>query len=446
MKGLTYPKYKMSGIEWLGEIPEHWEIWRLKHLCKRSALYGANEPADSYASEGARFLRTTDITDDGKLIGEGVYLPMEAVREYLLEEGDILFSRSGTIGRSFQYRKETHGPCAYAGYLVRFVPGPILNPSFAFYFSKSKLFERWLAGVVISSTIGNVNGKKFANLELPCPSFKEQHAISVFLNREASRIDGLIEKKRRQIELLQEKRQALISHAVTKGLNPNAKMKDSGIEWLGEIPEHWVVRKLKHIAAVNFSSVDKHSVEGEKPVHLCNYVDVYYNDYITPDIAFMEATATQEEIWRFTLKRGDVLVTKDSEEWNDIAVSAYVADELQGVVCGYHLAHIRANPVASCGEYIFRAFSARGINDQFRVEATGITRYGLSKYALDNSLFPVPPFKEQRAISAFLDRETSRIDMLINKVEESMETLREYRTALISAAVTGKIDVRGVKV
>ena len=142
------------------------------------------------------------------------------------------------------------------------------------------------------------------------------------------------------------------------------------------------------------------------------------------------------------MREGDVLITRDSEDWNDIAVPALAGEALQGVICGYHLAHVRPNQAAAFGRYLFRAFSARGVNDQFRVEANGITRYGLNKYAVKASLFPVPPLEEQKAIAAFLDRETAKIDALVDKNREVIEKLQEYRTALISAAVTGKIDVR----
>ncbi|MDI9384170.1 MAG: restriction endonuclease subunit S, partial [Verrucomicrobiota bacterium] len=276
----------------------------------------------------------------------------------------------------------------------------------------------------------------------PIPAIDEQRAIAAFLDRETARIDGLIEKKRRQIELLREKRSALISHAVTKGLDPNAKMKDSGIEWLGEIPEHWELRRLKYIASVQFSNVDKNTFEGEEPVRLCNYIDVYKNELIKDDFEFMQATATRAEIRKFTLRQGDVVITKDSESWTDIAVPAYVADQLQGVICGYHLAQIRAKFQILDGKYLFRAFASKAINYQFQVASTGITRYGLGNYLLENGLLVLPPLPEQRAIAAFLDRETARIDSLIEKVEKSIELLREYRTALISAAVTGRIDVR----
>lgn len=231
---------------------------------------------------------------------------------------------------------------------------------------------------------------------------------------------------------------------------PYPKYRPAGLEWVPQIPEHWEVRKLKHIATVTFSNVDKKSDDGEVSVRLCNYTDVYYNDYITPDLEFMEATATPDEISKFKLEPGDVLVTKDSEEWSDIAVPAHVSAGLNGVLCGYHLALIRPRAEVIHGDYLFRAFAARGVNDQFRVEATGITRYGLGKYPLDNALFPVPPVEEQRAIAAFLDRKTQMIYRLVAKIEHlggkvgetKASLLREYKSALLTAAVTGKIDVR----
>ena len=221
---------------------------------------------------------------------------------------------------------------------------------------------------------------------------------------------------------------------------PYPSYKASGVEWLGEIPEHWDIRKLKHISSIQFSNVDKHTVEGEKPVRLCNYVDVYHHDFITADLNFMEATAPPAQISKFGLRGGDVIITKDSEAWDDIAVPAYVSSDMHDVLCGYHLAQIRPDPKWADGKYLFRAFCSRGINDQFRVAATGITRYGLGKYWVDNGLFPVPPVEEQRAIAAFLDRETGRIDALMEKKQRQIELLQEKRAALISHAVTKGLD------
>jgi type I restriction enzyme S subunit len=216
---------------------------------------------------------------------------------------------------------------------------------------------------------------------------------------------------------------------------PYSAYKDSGVEWLGAIPAHWEVKRLKAVASVQLSNVDKKSLEGQEPVRLCNYVDVYYNERITSDLDFMAATATPEQVRRFSLDAGDVLITKDSESWTDIAVPAVVAQDLPGVLCGYHLALIR--PTSTCqGEFLARAFAAIGPRDQFQLAANGITRFGLGGDAIRTGMFAMPPEPEQRAIAAFLDRETPRIDALLAKKEQLVQLLQEKRIALITRAVT----------
>ncbi len=432
-KRAAYPVYRPSGIEWLGEIPEHWEVKRLKFVA--NTVMGQSPNSDDY---------TFEESDRPFLQGNAEFGVENPTAKYYCETatktapaGSLLVSVRapvGTLNMADRCYGIGRGLCAV-------IPDQsLLISRFAWHTLTVTRHELWC--IATGSTYEAVSADEVADMTVPIPPLTEQRAIAAFLDRETTRIDALIEKKRRQIELLQEKRSALISHAVTKGLDPNAKMKDSGIEWLGEIPEHWEVLKLKYIASVQFSNVDKNSVEGEETVRLCNYVDVYNNDFITGDLPFMSATATKGEIRKFRVRRGDVIITKDSESWTDIAVPSYVSDKLDDVLCGYHLAQIRANTRLMECKYLFRAFSSKPINHQFQVASTGITRYGLGNYWLDNGLFLIPPLEEQLTIAAFLDRETARIDALIEKVEKSIELLREYRTALISAAVTGKIDVR----
>ena len=215
--------------------------------------------------------------------------------------------------------------------------------------------------------------------------------------------------------------------------------RDSGVEWLGEIPAHWEVRRLKTLASIRPSNVDKKSKEGEVPVRLCNYVDVYYNDFITAELEFMSATATPEQARRFQLRAGDVLITKDSESWNDIAVSTFVPEDLPEVLCGYHLAQIQPGPDLD-GRFLARQFSAIGPRDQFYVAANGITRFGLGGAAIRTGLFAVAPLEEQRVIVAFVNRETAKIDALVEKRERLIELLQEKRTALITRTVTWGLD------
>ncbi len=214
------------------------------------------------------------------------------------------------------------------------------------------------------------------------------------------------------------------------------KYKDSGVEWIGGVPMHWDENKLKYMAYVKSSNVDKKIEEDEQEVSLCNYTDVYYNDVIDSNIEFMKATAKSEEIDKFELQTGDVIITKDSETWDDIAVPAYVTSKLDKVLCGYHLALVRSFNNKSLGKYIFRAFSSNGIRDQFMVSANGITRFGLSISSIKSALFPCPPLHEQKSIAKFLNHKTSEIDSLIADKEELIKKLEEYKQSIITEAVT----------
>jgi type I restriction enzyme S subunit len=211
--------------------------------------------------------------------------------------------------------------------------------------------------------------------------------------------------------------------------------RETGLEWLETIPTHWEVKRLKQFCSVFPSNVDKKSVEGETPVKLCNYTDVYYNDFIAEDLEFMEATATEEQIKKFTLQAGDTIITKDSEAADDIAIAACVTKDLPGVICGYHLSVVRPKEV-TYGAFVKRLFDSIYAKSLFAVRANGLTRVGLSQYAIDNVELPLPPIKEQKAIATFLDRETAKIDALMAEQQRLIELLQEKRQAVISHAVT----------
>jgi len=205
------------------------------------------------------------------------------------------------------------------------------------------------------------------------------------------------------------------------------------------MPSHWRIDRLKYVADVRPSNVDKKSYEGDVAVQLCNYTDVYYQEQITSAPGLMEATATPEQVARFGLCADDVIITKDSETSDDIAISAHVPETLPGVVCGYHLALLRPRDGAS-GAFIKRYFDSRFAKASVAVRANGLTRVGLGQYALDNLLLPIPPRREQLAIAAFLDRETAKIDALVEAQQRLIELLKEKRQAVISHAVTKGLD------
>lgn len=445
MKLPPYPKYKPSGIDWLGDVPEHWDVVPLKHMCVRFALYGANIPGEEYTPDGVRFLRTTDIDDFGNLQPGGVFIDPEQAQGYVLLDGDILLSRSGTIGRAFVYSSRRHPKSAYAGYLVRFVPSARLNPALAFYYTKSIAFRDWLDTQVIASTIGNVNGQKYAQCQLPLPERPEQDTIADFLDRETAKIDILAGKKRTLIERLKEKRIALISHTVTRGLppddaraaglNPHPNLKPSGIEWLGDVPEHWMIRELRRISLV----LDcKHKTVSfvDDGVPLASIREVHGS---TVDLSSAKYTTEEEYLDMIEgdrrPRKGDIIYSR-----NATVGDAALVTTSERFCMGQDVCLIRApkhNP-----RYLLYLFRSAALLEQVESLMIGSTFRRINVGQIKAFWICTPPFHEQAVIADFLDSETAKIDRMTANVETVIERLQEYRTALITAAVTGKIDVR----
>ena len=212
------------------------------------------------------------------------------------------------------------------------------------------------------------------------------------------------------------------------------------LDWVEKLPSSWAVRRLRDVAHVQNSNVDKKSHDHEIPVRLCNYTDVYYNEAISEDLDLKPATATRAELDQFGLRAGDVIFTKDSESWNDIAIPAMVPKNLPGVACGYHLTMLRPFASEMEGSFLFRCLQATGVREQFWVGATGVTRYGLGQDVIKSVFVPKPPKSLQTAIANFLDRKTAAIDALIEKKERLIALLAEKRAALIHRAVTKGLD------
>lgn len=207
-------------------------------------------------------------------------------------------------------------------------------------------------------------------------------------------------------------------------------------EGIGKLPNRWEAKPLRSVADYVVSNVDKVISENETPIRLCNYTDVYHNEYITPGLDFMHATASEDEISKFGLSVNDVVITKDSESWDDIGVPALVRETADDLVCGYHLALLRPRKQVMDGSFLFRCFQAEPIRLQLELSARGITRFGLSKSEIGATRIPVPPLPLQRAIADYLDRETECLDTLVAAKERVLELLAEKRQALMARAVT----------
>jgi len=214
------------------------------------------------------------------------------------------------------------------------------------------------------------------------------------------------------------------------------------LNWASNLPAHWEAKPLRAVADYMVSNVDKVPADNEAPVRLCNYTDVYNNEFITLDLDFMRATATAMEIEKFGLKVDDVVITKDSESWDDIGVPAIVKETASNLVCGYHLAVLRPRKQTLDGSFLFRCLQAKPVRVQLELAANGVTRFGIPKADIGAMTLPIPPLSQQRTIADFLGRETARLDGLVAAKERVLGLLTEKRWVLITRAVTRGLDPR----
>ncbi|KZX37291.1 restriction endonuclease subunit S [Wohlfahrtiimonas chitiniclastica] len=424
----TYPEYKDSGVEWLGKIPSHWEAKRLSNFFieRREKVSDKDYPALSVTKLGiVPQLETAAKTDAGDN------------RKLVLKNDFVINSRSD--------RKGSSGTSPYNGSvsLISIVLEPKnILPKFAHHLLRSIPFQEefYRFGKGIVADLWSTNSSEMKNILLPELDKIEQAKIAQFLDHETAKIDQLIEKQQTLIELLKEKRQAVISRAVTKGLDPNVKMKDSGVEWLGEVPEHWNISRL------GFESLIKARL-GWKGLKAEEYVEQGYIFLATPniksgDIDFENVNyITQkryEESPEIMLKKGDVLVTKDG---STTGTTNIVRNLPSPATVNSSIAVIR--PQSSLhSEYLYYYFISPYTQNVIKRMQGGMGVPHLFQADLRVFNLILPPTQEQIEIATYLDNRTSKIDLLIQKAEQQIELMKERRTALISAAVTGKIDVR----
>ncbi len=439
-KWKPYPAYKESGVEWLGEIPEHWDIFPLKRLAK--IRYGLGQPP-AQLEEGTPFVRATNvksgiIVDEGMLYVDFKDIPQD--RDAVLSSGEIIVVRSGAYtGDSAIVPKNFEGAIAGYDMVVTITKG--YSPFFAW-----QLLSREVRGLQFNffnlrAAQPHLNSEDLGNTLYLVPPLPEQHAIASFLDHETARINALIAKKERLIELLQEKRAALISHAVTKGLDPTVLMKDSGVEWLGEIPVHWEVKRLKFVADV-LNGVTKGRDLGQREVVELPYLRVanVQDGYLDlSDIAMIIVGV--DEVEHYSLQRGDVLMNEGGDF--DKLGRGYVWDG--AITPCLHQNHVFAvRPHLGVDSYWISMITLTSYAKHYFIlkskQSTNLA--SISGTNLKELPVLMPPEDERNAILNYIKVTTAKIDTLISRIQEDIEKLKEYSSALISAAVTGKIDVR----
>lgn len=434
-----YDQYKDSGVEWIGKIPSSWETIKIKWTTPVKRGASPRPIADpQYFDDHGEFawVRISDVTASERYLDSTTDQLSELGASLSVKQfpGDLFLSIAGSVGKPIITKIKC---CIHDGFV--WFPEIKINPEYLFYLFQSGLPFIGLGKV---GTQLNLNTETIGNIQIPVSSNQEVNRIVEYLDHQTSLIDTITKKKQQLIEKLKEQRQAIINETVTKGLNPDALMKESGVEWLGEIPEHWGFKKLKYVGEVNFSSVDRHQFDDEIKVRICHYPDAYKNEKITMDTIISEGTCTASEFEKFQLKKGQILITKDSESADDIGVPAFIENDFENGVCGYHLAIINSCKENIFSEYLFRFFQTNNVNTYFETNANGVTRFGLGKSTIQNLVVPIPPIEEQVDLINYLNKRLEVIKKTNEGVVETISKLKGYRQSIISEAVTGKIDVR----
>ena len=436
VKLIPYAKYKDSNVPWLGDVPEHWQQHPGRACFVEKKIPNADLIENTVLSLSYGKIV---VKPPAKLHG----LVPASFKTYQIINPDDIIIRPTDLQNDWNSLR--FGLASYRGIITSaymcFQTVNNVMPQFGYLLLHTYDLKKVFYGLG-SGLRQSLNWSDFKYLPCPIPPIPEQTAIVRYLDYVERRVRQFVRAKQKLIGLLEEQKQVIVHRAVTRGLDPDVPLKPSGVEWLGDVPEHWDVRRLRNLVEMRVSNVDKHVKGGETPVRLCNYVDVYKNDYISEQMNFMRATATPEEIERFRLEKDDVIITKDSEVWDDIGVPALVIDPATDIISGYHLALLRPYPDKLTGDYLLRALQSKGLTYQFHIEAKGVTRYGLSQSGIKSAWIPFPPLPEQTAIVEYLDKATADIDAAITRARREIELLNEYRTRLIADVVTGKLDVR----
>jgi type I restriction enzyme, S subunit len=449
-----YARCKPTGIDWLCRVPAHWPTPPLytRYFVDLGKMLHEGRITGEHLLP---YLRNVDVqwgSINFDELPEMDVSPSERER-FTIRPGDLLVCEGGEIGRA-AIVPGIETEVAFQKALHRMRPRNADDlPRFMFYMMYSACQQGIFVAGGNPNTIPHLTGEKLRRYRFPAPPQEEQRAIAGFLDRETAKLDTLVAKKRALIEKLKEKRTALISRTVTRGLPPDAaraagfdphpNLEPSGIDWLGEVPEHWEVTRLKHIANVRQGVTKGRDLTGHRTIELpylrvANVQDGYLD---LSEMATIEILPT--ELDRFRLKRGDVLMNEGGDN-DKLGRGAVWSGEIDRCLHQNHVFSVRPKDVRR-SDWIALWTQGCTAKTYFLLRAKQTTNLAsISSSNIKELPLAIPPESEEAAIADFLDRETAKIDRMVAKVEEAIERLREYRSALITAAVTGKIDVRGV--
>jgi type I restriction enzyme, S subunit len=440
-----YSDYKDSGVDWLGEVPGHWSMSRLGFEgWVRARLGWKGLKAEEYVDDGYVLLSTPNIKGENidfnnvNYIDEGRY---QESLEIALRIGDVLLAKDGSTLGTVNVVRDLPRPATVNSSIAVISPGERMNGIFLYYLFQSQFMQSTIQRIKGGMGVPHLFQEDLNKFYVPCPSLLEQSAVVAFLDRETAKIDALVVEQERLIELLKEKRLAVISHAVTKGLNPDAPMKDSGIEWLGNVPEHWKSTPIKYLATVgNGSTPDRSNqnywLDGNYPWLNSSIVN---QDEVTDSEQFVTEIALTE--CHLPVIKPPAILIGLTGQGKTRGMSAILLFES---TINQHLAYVKPNAGKMLVTFLKRVFDFAYSHLRTESEGVGSTKGAITCEQISRLSVPVPPLEEQSAIVAHLDRETAKLDALVAEAQRAIDLLKERRAALISAAVTGRIDVRGL--
>ena len=424
---------KDSGVEWIGNIPFKWRIIKLKNLIESPLSYGANSSGIEYDDLLPRYIRITDISGDNKLKEDNkLSLSWEDAEAYMLRNNDLLFARSGgTVGKTFLY-KEQFGQAAFAGYLIKASFKNEIFAKWVYLYSLSQGYNEWKNRIFIRATIPNIGASKYANMEIALPhtDFEIDKIINI-LERKLPYIDTIIEQTQSTIEDYKLLKQSIITEAVTKGLDKNVEMKDSGVVWIGQIPKHW---EMKASGSIFSNSKDRAEISDEK-------LSSTQSHGVVPQSLFEEAEGRQVvsvnknyELLKKVKKNTFVISLRSFQ--GGIEMSRY-----DGAISAAYTILIPSNEVNT--EYFRFLFKSSAYIQAIQSTIIESVREGKSVSYSDFKTIKLPIFdyNEQAEIAMYLEKRTHEIDSLIAKKEHLISDLEAYKKSLIYEYVTGKKEV-----
>ena len=422
---------KDSGVAWIGVIPKDWYTCKAKFLMKSPVRTGAGAEAIQYNSAEIRYIRITDFDKFGKIDdSKKVSLPKSIGEKYLLNNGDILIATAGgTVGKSMIF-SDIGEPCAYAGYLAKYdINEEKLNRYFFLYFLQSPLFANYRNGMLLKSTIENISASKYANMDTIVPLRDEQEKIVNYLRKKCSQIDTLISNQQQQIEKLKAYKQSVITETVTKGLDPDVQMKDSGVEWIGEIPEHWTVAPIRSLFRI------KKDIIGHEPDTV---LSITQGGIKVKDINENSGQMANSYAHYQIVNIGDFAMNH-----MDLLTGGVGISEFEGVTSPDYRVFVIRNAEMNPRYffYVFQMYYRNKIFYAFGQGAANLGRWRLPAQNFNTVAVPLSPVDEQNSIVTFLDEKCSQIDKLIALKQQKIEKLQQYKKSLIYEYVTGKKEI-----